>query len=73
MPDQVENQSTDITVDPAAYTSEGPGAGPEMGTDVAASRAGGTFFLAFRQFLEHQKEHLPRSGSGSVDNSMTIP
>ncbi|HWU63336.1 MAG TPA: hypothetical protein VN112_15065 [Ensifer sp.] len=58
MPDQVEDQSTDITVDPAAYTSEGPGAGVEMGADVAASRAGGTIFLAFRQFSKHQEEHL---------------
>jgi hypothetical protein len=61
MPDQVEIQSTDITVDPAAYTSEGPGAGPEMGTDGAASRAGGANFLAFRQFPAHEKQHLPRS------------
>ncbi|HZG31167.1 MAG TPA: hypothetical protein VE079_22175 [Ensifer sp.] len=48
MPDQVEIQSNDITVDPAAYTSEGPGAGPEMGTGALASRAGQTNFLVFR-------------------------
>ena len=44
----------DHTVDPAAYTSEGPGAFFEMGSDAVASRAGGSKFLAFRQFPAHQ-------------------
>ncbi|MET3612280.1 hypothetical protein ABID16_000585 [Rhizobium aquaticum] len=73
MPDQVEIQSTDITVDPAAYTSEGPGAFFEMGTDAVASRAGGSKFLAFRQFPAHQGQHQQALCSDSVDNSVTIP
>ncbi|MCD2173264.1 hypothetical protein [Rhizobium sp. C4] len=44
MPDQVEKQSTDITVDPAAYTSEGPGAFLEMGFEAVASRCGSEIF-----------------------------
>ena len=73
MPDQVEIQSTDITVDPAAYTSEGPGAFFEMGADTAASRVGGPKFLAFRQFPALEKLHLQGSQPGGVDNSVTIP
>ncbi|MCD2176684.1 hypothetical protein [Rhizobium sp. C1] len=69
MPDQVEIQSTDITVDPAAYTSEGPGAGVEMGSEVAASRSNGQNFWKLVSF--HPERPRMRASIGLC--VLTIP